>query len=757
MRPAPNRLVLLAALAALSLPGAPRAAAGERLPLPGAGVELGVPADGLDRVRLDDGRVIACRLETPKGEEILLHFPTFTAKVPKARVVESRLFRDYEPAPRTEEEKALAARGLVRFGGRWIGREAAEKAVQAEKDAARRFREEDDSHSKWENRWRLETAHFRFEANIPREALDAYAALLEPFYDFMTRTFQITLTQREKKRRLPVFLFRRQDEFRKKHDEDTGGKSESLLGYFVLALGGEQLVFFDIAGDRRETVDVMLHEGTHFIIHLAEPKVIVSRWIHEGCAEYFGSASFDGKRFTTGLVQDGRLLHFQDMIAGGRVLPMEHLLRAGNPYASGDEPVDFKGEEYAQAWTLVHFLMEGRNGRYRSGFVSFLQKQLQRKGTVAVGDRQYMPYEEARAQLLRCLGLKDFDGLTKELVEYGKALPLRSALAYVRRGGDRWFSEKQDKAGAESDFASAFRRGADDPAVLAALANTYAYIPEKSADAVPLMKRALELDPLNARLRHQYAHLLSPEERAAELERCVQVDPDYGPALADFAWTTYRDGFRDRDRVEEGEETERARAAIAMAERAVALDPSASAYHTLGCLYLAVGEFAKAREAMKPAVEMDPERMEYLWRLAQCHAFLGEPEDFARILRRIELLKRRAAKPAEGETLEEGAGATIEQIHDEMGALVAEMADKCLRWGRPAEACAAMDAWHEKRPPKTREQWEFWARVFREKGDLRRAARIADAGLKAFPESDRLKEILRLAPPAAGSDGEGER
>ena len=243
------------AAAVLLAPASPSPAADGDRPVPGAGREMGVPTEGLDRVRLDDGRVLRCRVEEPKegkGAPLLLHFNTFTAKVPRERIVEMRRFADYDSAPRSEEEKGQAEHGNVRYGGRWVPKARAEQMAQAEKDRARKFREEDDLHANWEKRWQIDTDHFRIEANIPRQAADYYADLLEAFYDYFTKAFHIQLTQREKRKKLPVYLFKGRDEFRKFHDADmAGAKSENLLGYFVPAPGQERLVFFDVAESRQ--------------------------------------------------------------------------------------------------------------------------------------------------------------------------------------------------------------------------------------------------------------------------------------------------------------------------------------------------------------------------------------------------------------------------------------------------------------------------------------------------------------------------
>ena len=483
--------LLLAAGLALAVHGAPpadRALAGSPRQAPGAGRALGIPTDGLDRVRLSDGRVMTCRVEEQKGGILLLRFETFTATVKRDRILEIRRFADYDSTPRNEEEKGYVARGMVRHGGRWLPKESAEKSARAEEEEARKFREEEEKRSKWENRWQVDTEHFHIEANIPRDAVDHYADLLEIFYGFFTKAFGIQLTQREKKKNLPVFLFRRRDEFMAYHNADVGGKSENLLGYFVPAVGQERLVFFDAPGDRKGTEDVMFHEGTHFIIHLAEPKVLVSRWVHEGCAEYFAGSTFDGKKFVPGQIQDGRLLHFLDMVGRDRVLTMDVLMRGGNPYKDEASMVRFEGEHYAQAWTLVHYLMEGKKGRYRKGFVTFLNMLLQRKGKfvgITGSEQVYMDLDEAKANLARCLGIKDVEVLVDEIKEYAKSLPLNASSAHIQRAIMRRYM-KGDAAGSEEDFRIAREKAGDDVEALSELARAYMNIHEYFGEAVTL-------------------------------------------------------------------------------------------------------------------------------------------------------------------------------------------------------------------------------------------------------------------------------
>jgi len=722
--------------------------------LPASAAEFGIPTDGRDLVRLKDGRVLRCRFGKEEAGKVSLEFPSGTVTVARDRVEEVRYFADYDSTPRNDEEKEKVARGLVRWEGRWIARARAD--AQLEEDAARRRKaeEEDEAHSVWENRWIEETEHFRIEANINRENLDFYAGLLENFYDFFSRAFKVKLTAREKKKKLPVFLFRRRDEFRAFHDKDTGGKSEHLLGYFVPAIGQERLVFFDMPGNRQETVDVMFHEGTHFIIHLAEPQVLVNRWVHEGCAEYFGASGYDGRKFTPGLVQDDRLLHFQGMLASGRDLAMDDLIKGGLPAAQG-EHVEFTGEHYAKAWCLVHFLMEGKKGKYRNGFIGYLGKHLDGRGVkyTPVGEQKFIDFEETRTQLLRSLGLKDFSRLEEELREYVKELPLRSASAYVSRGQQRLFRD-QDPAAAQKDFDRALEIGAKDPGVLSYLGYVYGFLPGKEAESNDLYKRALDLDPLDVRNRRRYAMSLTDADTLKELRLCADIEPENPFVIGELATLLYRLGVQDKIRASTGDDIAAAREALVHAEKAAAMDPNDDILYTLSGLYLTLGEFEKAAEAARTTVELDPESLHYQWRLAQAYALLGRSEDFAKILRRIEHLLRRDQMADPNATAPRDPAEAMERVEAEMAGLVRRIVERCLSWERKNEAALAIGSWYDRRKPKTEEDWVFYATVVHMKGDVVRAGRIARKGMRDFPDSYSLKTFVEDAD-AAGADGPG--
>jgi len=709
--------------------------------------ELGVPTDGLDLVLLTDGRVLACRAGEESEGRIDLEFPTRTVSVPAGRIVRIRRFRDFDPTPRTEDEKAKAAKGFIRWNGRWLEPKKAAAARKREEAPAKRRRMEDEKHSLWKNRWILTTKHFRIETNVPKETLDFYAELLESYYSHFTKLFRIKLTQRSKKARLPVYILRGREEFMKFHGEDTGGESEHTLGYFVPVPGKERLVLYDQPGDREETVNVLFHEGTHFILHLAEPNVLLSRWLHEGLAEYFGASIREGKKFVTGRIQDGRLLNFQGMIERKQVLDWSVFMMAGNPAVDG-EHVEFDWRAYAQAWTFAHFLLHGKNGKYASGFVSYLQRAITGRGGVeytpiAATARKFLDFEQDRDLLLKCLKIRSLDSIEKEIIAYAKGLPLRSALAYVERGDFRYWVEK-DKEAAERDFRTARERGADDPRVLRKLAYTYGHIPEKRGEIVGLLERALELDPFDVETRYRYALFLGSIAGEPELRLCIEIDPEYSSALGDLAWFIYVEKISSPFKPESEEERKLVLEAKGLAARAVAIDPGHRNLDTLAALEICLGEFEKAKEHAKSATQIEPEAHMYIRRLAIAHAASGDVKAFSKAFRRLELILKRPRDDGD-------PGLPERAVRMLLGKTATDAAWACSSWGRTKEAAKILSLWHGRHPPVNPAGWYDWADAVANAGDHQKALEITMKGLSAFPDSTTL-ESMKKALEATGGE-----
>jgi len=696
--------------------------------------DAGLPADGKDVVLLTDGRKLRCVVGPEAGGRLALEVHGKTLLAPRNRIARIRFFKDFDPAPRDESEKQRVESGQVRWEGRWVPKEQAQKLRDRELEQERRQREEDDQHSPWENRWQVETAHFKIDSNLPKSELDFYKQLLEDYYGHFTKEFKIRLTQRERKRKLPVLLYRDHEQYWKKYKEDNEREGEHTLGYFIPVPGSEKLVLFARPGSRAEALPVLFHEGTHYILHLANQRVLLPRWVHEGCAEYYAAAIHQGSKFVPGQVQDGRLLHFQEMIQANQFIPFDKLIRAGNP-GPKDEQIAFEAPHYAQAWTFVHFLFSYKNGKYRAGFLDYLERWIEGKGVkyeaITGSDRKFVLPADDQALLLRCLGQKNFDKLKDELIAYARELPMRSARAYVDRGELRLYQGRHQEA--NQDFAMALERGGQDVDVLRSLA----LIPTRTKEAPGLLERALELDPFDVAARYHYAHL-KPKETTLQLRICAAIEPDNGRVLSSLAWMVYRNDLKGQYRVKSAGDQKLLREGLALAERAVANDPASENLDTLAAYQMLEGKFAEARQTMHRAVQQDPEGRGYLERLACAHALLGEPMEFAKALRRIEVTVQRYSQeersPEEEQRISPGVGDP-----NRIPRALRDTVQYAMSWEKPAEGAKALHAWYANRPPKALNDWLDYVQLLRRGGLKPQALEAATKALQAFPYSEELK------------------
>ncbi len=93
-------------------------------------------------------------------------------------------------------------------------------------------------------------------------------------------------------------------------------------------------------------------------------------WLDEGLAEYYSEAIWTGDEFITGVISPVRLERVQTEIrnksfgALNRLLDMDR--RKWNEEA--------KGEEYDQAWSMVHFLAHAESSKYRDALVALIKE-----------------------------------------------------------------------------------------------------------------------------------------------------------------------------------------------------------------------------------------------------------------------------------------------------------------------------------------------------------------------------------------------
>ena len=482
-------------------------------PPPGA-TPIGVPSGGLDLVEVDDGRVLRCRVSAkdPKTGALTLEFDGVPLVVPAARVKQVLWFRDFDPAARNDDERAKIAKGLERWKGGWVSatrwkelRDAAEAANSERLRLARR---------PWGERGILETEKFRIESNLPDDRIRLFARLLEEH----RRHLSAFLPKGTLYDRVPVLIFRERAEFEAFAARDIGRPGEHTVGYFTergRVLEEEHLVLFDMPGGGDETLRVLLHEATHLFVNTANDfwKPI---WLDEGLAEYFGGSVWRSGAFKEGGVQDERLLWIQDLIARDALKPLGELVAGVGVDERERVRARFGLDEYAYSWAFVHFLLHGRNGTYRGAFRNYVVSSL-------------TPFTwsnfDAYDSLLRVVQRDDFVKIQDELEEHVARLPFGSGVAYAKRAEAR-LDRKEEGAAIDADLRSALRVGGGDAETLRRVARVLRRLAGRFSEATDLLRKAVELDPLDLDARRDLAESVGADEEAVQRRLCDALAGD---------------------------------------------------------------------------------------------------------------------------------------------------------------------------------------------------------------------------------------
>ncbi len=257
--------------------------------------------------------------------------------------------------------------------------------------------------------------HYKVQTDDPRLSPAASVQLLEAFRAHFESFWaeQLALTPYEETSRVYLFY----SYF--KYNRLLTGKER----FDEFRTVGHYRAFFDVVVVHTDSVpgglaDVLVHEAAHQLTAqqlFAEVGGVVSPWLSEGLASYFGF-TFQGP--------DGT---FQPGVIGGKsvaLFPGAKRSQAGSGWERvqqwrkgwkkdevwplGDflamDPATFYGESvqqhYAASWMLVHYFLHGDGGAHREGFVHFLEHQRQGQAGPEVLYRDLgMGQEELAGQL----------------------------------------------------------------------------------------------------------------------------------------------------------------------------------------------------------------------------------------------------------------------------------------------------------------------------------------------------------------------
>jgi hypothetical protein len=186
------------------------------------------------------------------------------------------------------------------------------------------------------------------------DAKEAIIRMTRMFEEYRMRTRGFS---GEVRRPFAFYLFRNQADYM------TAGGLPNSAGVF----NGD--ILMAVAGDRitDQTWHVVQHEGFHQFAR-AVIRGDLPVWLNEGLAEYFGEAVFTGESFVSGVIPFDRLKRIKDEIRKHQFKTIDAMMRMS--HEDWNKSVEI--ENYDQAWSMVHFLVHGDEGKYQQAMIRFI-------------------------------------------------------------------------------------------------------------------------------------------------------------------------------------------------------------------------------------------------------------------------------------------------------------------------------------------------------------------------------------------------
>ncbi len=219
----------------------------------------------------------------------------------------------------------------------------------------------------WPHPNRHQTGHYAVRSDLSARRCQTYAEHLEA----MRTLYEEVVGRRPVgAKRAEVLVFNAQEGYHSYMDFTAGDRQEHTLGAYSPWYG--QLVLFEDA-EEQETLRVLSHEGFHQYLHAVVPNV--PTWFDEGMAEYVAASRVeDGKVTERGGVLSDRLDNLKAAVRYGWVpRPFDKIMVESQAEFCGKDAA----LKYAQAWSMIHFLMHGENGRWQGLLRDYLERLME--------------------------------------------------------------------------------------------------------------------------------------------------------------------------------------------------------------------------------------------------------------------------------------------------------------------------------------------------------------------------------------------
>ncbi|MBC8030647.1 MAG: tetratricopeptide repeat protein [Pyrinomonadaceae bacterium] len=432
----------------------------------------------------------------------------------------------------------------------------------------------------------VRSKNFFLVGNANEKEIRQVAVKLEQFRDVFSRLFPGMAFTSPVPTTVIVF---KSDSSYKPFKPVADGKTVAVAGYFQ---PGRDVNYITLTTENRgeDSFTTIFHEYVHLLVNNTLGRTNVPAWFNEGIAEYYSTFKIEDDR----KVYLGNLIsHHLELLRTTQLLPLDKLF-AVDYYSLERNKHDARGLFYAQSWALMHYLVQGNEG-----------KRLPQLGAFVTLLRQNTPMETAFRQAFQT----DYAGMQKELKDYIQRSSYRGQIATFEK-----------KLEFDSEMKAAPISEAEAQAYLGDLLHHI----HRPNDAKTRLEQALALDPKLAMAHASLGMVLMEQkkipEARAHLEQAVAENSGNYLLHYYYAFALSREVMTEGQPVY-GVPAETAKKMRAELRKAIELKPDfPESYHLLAFVNLVTGEELDESIAMiRRAVSLSPGSEEFLFVLAQLY------------------------------------------------------------------------------------------------------------------------------------------
>jgi hypothetical protein len=222
----------------------------------------------------------------------------------------------------------------------------------------------------WDRSPESKFGHYWIKSDLPAEHVRDIAQHLNLMYGQYARLLAFVPVRVEE--RLNVLAFASQSDYQLTLRARFGVNATASGGMFFVTSAGTALAFFTEGLPRQRLRHLIQHEGFHQFAYSRFGDDLPP-WANEGLAEFFGQAIIVGDTMTMGQCNPRVLNLLQRSVDSGSAIAMPRMLSLTSRNWTENLRSGESALYYAQAWSMVQFLVYGENGAHASAFDTYLK------------------------------------------------------------------------------------------------------------------------------------------------------------------------------------------------------------------------------------------------------------------------------------------------------------------------------------------------------------------------------------------------